>query len=128
VATSCIRETFRYDNRAAFIHSAIAKAKGRPLIFKLHPNEKIERAIREIKALAPKALIFSEGNIEPMIANCDILITQYSTVSYIGLALGREVHSFFDVDELHELTPIQNGGTSARLMIAARMLIVRTVF
>lgn len=114
VATSCIRETFRYDDRKAFIRSAIAKAKGRPLIFKLHPNEKVERAVREIKSLAPDALIFSDGNIEPMIANCDILITQYSSVSYIGLALGKEVHSYFDVEELRRLAPIQNGGTSSR--------------
>lgn len=114
VATSCIRETFRYDDRKAFIRNAIAKAKGMPLIFKLHPNEKVERAVREIKSLAPDALIFSEGNIEPMIANCDILITQYSTVAYIGLVLGKEVHSYFALDELRRLAPIQNGGASCR--------------
>jgi hypothetical protein len=113
VATSCIRETFRYDDRKAFIRSAIAKAQSRPLIFKLHPNEKIERAVREIKSLAPDALIFTEGNIEPMIANCDVLITQYSTVSYLGLALGKEVHSYFNLDELRNLAPIQNGGASS---------------
>jgi hypothetical protein len=124
VATSCIRETFRYDDRKRFIRSAIGKAKGKPLIFKLHPNEKAARAEREIKSLAPEALILSEGNIESMIANCDILITQYSTVAYIGLALGKEVHSYFDVDELRKLTPVQNGGTSSRHIadVCARVL------
>jgi hypothetical protein len=47
-----------------------------------------------------------------MIANCDVLVTQYSTLAFTGLALGKEVHSYFNVDELKVLTPIQNGGTS----------------
>ena len=49
-----------------------------------------------------------------MIANCDELITQYSTVVYIGIALGKKVHSYFDVDELRKRIPMQNGGTSAQ--------------
>ena len=48
-----------------------------------------------------------------MIANCDILITRFSTVVYIGLALGKEVFSDFDIDELKRLLPAQNGGKSA---------------
>jgi hypothetical protein len=49
-----------------------------------------------------------------MIANCDVLITQYSTVVYIGLALGKEVYSYFDIEMLKELVPIQNGATSGK--------------
>ncbi len=49
-----------------------------------------------------------------MIANCSELITQYSTVVYTGIALGKKVHSYFDVEELKRLAPIQNGGTSAK--------------
>jgi hypothetical protein len=49
-----------------------------------------------------------------MIANCDVLITQYSSVVYVGLALGKECHSNFDLDELTRLLPLQNGGTSGR--------------
>jgi hypothetical protein len=48
-----------------------------------------------------------------MIANCAELITQYSTVVYVGLALGKQVHSYFDINELKRLAPVQNGGTSA---------------
>lgn len=113
VATSDARETFKLDNRRKFLKKAVAIANGRSLIFKLHPNEKIDRAVREIKEAAPDALIFSDGPTEPMIANCDVLITQYSTVVYTGLALGKEVHSYFDVAMLRRLTPIQNGGKSA---------------
>lgn len=114
VATSDARETFRYDNRRQFIRRAVEIAAGRQLIFKLHPNENVKRASREIRSLAPDALIYSSSSIEPMIANCQVLITQYSTVVYIGLALGKEVHSYFDLELLRRLTPIQNGGTSGR--------------
>jgi hypothetical protein len=114
VATSDVRETFRRDDREAFIARCATIASGRQLIFKLHPNEKRDRAIAEIRRFAPSdALIYTEGNTEHMIANCDELITQYSTVVYIGIALGKKVHSYFDVNELRRLSPIQNGGRSA---------------
>src|SRR5579859_4968323 len=113
VATSDVRETFNKDDRPAFIRNCVRIAAGRPLLFKLHPNEKRERAIAEIKEWAPSAAIYTEGNTEQMIANCDELITQYSTVVYTGIALGKKVHSYFDVDELRRLSPVQNGGTSA---------------
>lgn len=113
VATSDIRECFNKDDRPAFIRHCVRIAAGRPLLFKLHPNELKERAVGEIRQYAPGASIYTEGNTEHMIANCDELITQYSTVVYIGIALGKKVHSYFDVDELRRLAPVQNGGTSA---------------
>ena len=113
VATSDIRECFNKEDRPAFIRNCVRIAAGRPLLFKLHPNELKERAIAEIKQWAPGASIYTEGNTEQMIANCEELITQYSTVVYIGIALGKKVHSYFDVDKLRRLAPVQNGGTSA---------------
>jgi len=114
VATSDIRECFNKDDRPGFIRRCVEIAAGRPLLFKLHPNEQKERAIAEIHQYAPGgAMIFTEGNTEQMIANCDELITQYSTVVYTGIALGKKVHSYFDVDKLRQLAPVQNGGTSA---------------
>jgi len=114
VATSDIRETFNVDDREKFIGNCVQVANGRQLIFKLHPNENKERAIGEIRKFAPSGtLVYTEGNTSQMIANCDELITQYSTVVYVGIALGKKVHSYFDVEHLKQLTPIQNGGTSA---------------
>lgn len=114
VATSDIRETFRKEDRDAFIADCVRIAGGRQLLFKLHPNEDHARATEEIRRLAPSdALIFTEGRTDHMIANCDELITQYSTVVYTGIALGKKVHSYFDVEELKRLAPIQNGGRSA---------------
>ena len=48
-----------------------------------------------------------------MIANCDVLITKYSSVAYVAMEFGKEVHSYFAKEELKKLMPIQNNGTSA---------------
>ena len=113
VATSDMRETYKYENRKKFIKRALKIANGRQLIFKLHPNELVERAKQEINLYAPGALVYSQGKTEEMIANCDILITRFSSVVYVGLALGKEVYSDFDLEMLQKLKPIQNDGTSA---------------
>lgn len=117
VATSDTRETMKRDNREKFIKDCVMIAGGRQLLFKLHPNEQRDRAIAEIRSFAPSdAMIYTEGNTGEMIANCDELITQYSTVVYTGIALGKKVHSYFDVDKLQRLAPIQNDGKSAALI------------
>lgn len=114
VATTDMRETYRFENRKAFIKQAVKIAKGRPMLFKLHPNENFERAEKEIRRYAPAdAMIFNKGNTAHMIANCCELITQYSTVVYTGIALGKKVHSWFNLKELKALAPVQNNGTSA---------------
>ncbi|RZK22499.1 MAG: hypothetical protein EOO56_08385 [Hymenobacter sp.] len=115
VATTDMRETFRPDNRKKFIKHAVRIAAGRPLFFKFHPNENMARATAEVKKYAPPGTrIFTSGNTEEMIANCVELITQYSTVAYVGLALGIPVHSYFDVADLKRKLPIQNGGASTQ--------------
>jgi hypothetical protein len=113
-ATSCLRETLKYENRKAFIRKALRVADGRQLIFKLHPNERVDRATREIQALAPHALIFADGNTDHMIANSDVLVTRYSSVVFVAVALGKEVHADLAPDTLRALVPVQNGGTSAK--------------
>ncbi len=115
VATSDIRETFRMENRVGFIKKCVDIAAGRPLLFKFHPNENWERSEAEVRENTPKGtLIYQAGSTNDMIANCEELITQYSTVVYVGIALGKKVHSYFDLDTLYQQAPIQNGGTSAR--------------
>ena len=114
VATTDMRETYRRDNRRTFIGRAVEIAAGRPLIFKFHPNENMARATAEVEKYAPAGtLIYTSGNTEEMIANCAELITQYSTVAYVGLALGIPTHSFFDIEDLKRKLPWQNGGSSA---------------
>ncbi len=115
VATSDMRETYKFENRVEFIKHAVKIAAGRPMLFKLHPNERIDRAEAEIRKYAPAGtLVYHSDNTNHMIANCSELITQYSTVVYTGIALGKKVHSYFNIEELKRLAPIQNGGTSAK--------------
>lgn len=114
VATSDTREALKYEDRKATIERAVQIAAGRQLIFKLHPNEDKERATREINQYAPGALVYPSWNVHEMIANCDVLITKFSTVVYTGIALGKEVYSDFDMETLKRLTPIQNQGTSSK--------------
>lgn len=113
VATSDSRETYKYENRKKFIEDAVKIADGKKIIFKLHPNENVERATAEINQHAPGSLVYSTGNTSHMIANCDTLITRYSSVVYVGLALGKEVFSEFNLPELKKLVPMQNNGTSS---------------
>ena len=114
--TSNLRELFRCEDRAAFIRRAVEIAGDRQLIFKLHPNENVERATREIRAHAPGAMVFATGIAEEMIANCDALITRFSSTTFVGIALGKDTYSDFDMDTLRRLMPLQND--SAALNIA----------
>jgi hypothetical protein len=114
VATSALREGFQPDDRAAFLRKCVRIADGRPLIFKLHPLEKVGRARREIQKYAPGSPILTEGDTDAMIANCQALITQHSTCTFLGIALGKEVHTELDLNQLRQLMPIQNNGSSAR--------------
>ena len=115
VATSDIRECFGKEDRFAFLEDCVKIAAGRKMLFKLHPNEQVARAVSEIKAVAPEgSLIYTDGNANHMVANCEELITQFSTLSYVGIVLDKKVRSFFDVNELRRLTPEQNGATSAK--------------
>jgi hypothetical protein len=116
--TSDTRETFKLDSRRAFIQRFRAIAAGRPLIVKLHPNEDAPRAVREIGRWVPEALVYAKGSAEEMIANCEVLVCQYSSTAFVGLALGKEVHSHFPLEELRRLAPIQNGGLAARNIAA----------
>jgi hypothetical protein len=114
VATSSIRETLKFDNRERFLQNVKRIADGRQVIFKIHPNEDRKRAVREIRKHFPDAPIYTDGNVHHMIANCNVLIAQNSSVIYTALALGKEVHSYLPLETLRKLIPVQNGGQSAK--------------
>jgi hypothetical protein len=112
--------------REKFIRKCVEIAAGRQLIFKLHPVENADRAGRLIHKYAPKSIILNRGNINPMIANADVVITQFSSCTYVALALGKETHTQLDIDELRLLMPIQNLGDSARRIAALSKRILFT--
>ena len=114
VATSANRESMQREDRMTFLKRCAQIADGRPIIFKLHPLEKFERASREIARIAPEALVLQRGNVNHMIANASTVITQKSTCTFVALALEKEVYSQLDLDELHRLMPLQNKSDSAR--------------
>jgi hypothetical protein len=120
VCTSDVRENYGFENRKAFIEQAVRIAAGRPLIFKLHPNENRKRASREIRCYAPKAHIIFSGSAEELVANCDVLITKWSSVTYVGMALGKEVHSDFPLDELKRLMPLQHAKAAEHIAAVCR--------
>jgi hypothetical protein len=121
--TSDARETLKGDDRHAFIASVLIAAQGRKIIFKLHPNENVARATREIEEWAPGALVYSTGSAEQMVANCEVLLTQYSSLAFVGLALGKEVHSYFDLGMLQRLLPVQNGRAAENIAEVCRELL-----
>jgi hypothetical protein len=123
VCTSPLREIFRGEDRKAFIRRAVEIAGKRPIIFKLHPNENVERATREIQRHAPGAMVFATGSAEEMIANCDVLITRFSSTAFVGLALGKETYSDFPMDEMRRLTPVQNGSAALNIANVCRRVI-----
>lgn len=124
VATSPLRETFRPDNRKAFIKKCVQISGDKKLIFKLHPLENAQRATNEIKKAAPQAEILTHGNVSHAIANADVVITQQSTATFVAVALNKKVYTNLDVVELKRLMPIQNGAASASHIarICIRML------
>jgi hypothetical protein len=123
VCTSPLREIFRGEDRPSFIRDAVAIANGRAMIFKFHPNEDPVRAKKEVRQYAPGALTFTEGSAEEMIANCDVLITRYSSTAFVGLALGKETYSDFAVDDLRRLLPVQNNAAAANIADVCRRVI-----
>jgi hypothetical protein len=123
VCTSDARETYKLDDRRGFIRRALELAGERELFFKLHPNENAPRAIGEIKTWAPGARIFSDGPTEAMIANCDLLITQFSSVAFVGLALDKVVHSYHPGEFLRRLLPLQNRCAAQNIAQECRRLL-----
>ena len=120
VCTSDARDTFKIENRRKVIENAVRIAEGRKLIFKLHPNEDPERATREIHRYAPEAAVYESGNTEAMIANCDVLITQFSSTVFVGIALGKEVYSNYNLEELKRLCPLQNNSAARNIASVCR--------
>lgn len=113
VATTPYRETFRSDDRMGFLAHCAEIANGREIIFKLHPTEDAQRASREIHSVFPGASVLTTGNVNHMIANAEVVITQQSTCTFVAMGLGKETHTYLDQSELRKLMPIQNQGRSA---------------
>jgi len=118
--TSDGRETLRRDDRRAFIERAVEIAAGRPLVFKFHPNERMKRAVEEVRQWAPSARCITEGFGEVLAANCEVLITEWSTLAFVGVACGIETYSYRDLDEVKRLLPLQHGRAAQNIADVCR--------
>jgi len=127
VATADVRETTKYENRKEFLLNAKKIAGDKLIIVKLHPNELVKKRTAEVKKYLPDALVYHGVSIDPMIANCDALVTRFSSTIFPAIALGKEVYCNIDLKEIKRLFPIQNGGTSAKVIAeVARELLAST--
>lgn len=123
VCTSDTRETGKlFDSRERFIRRAIFLAEGRRVIWKLHPNEDADRETARIRRIDPSATVYAEGPVEAMVANAACVITQYSSLAFVALALGKKVHSVWPTERLRDLMPIQNRRAACEIAEEIRAL------
>jgi hypothetical protein len=99
--------------RRTFIQEAVRIADRRPLAFTVHPAESSQRAVDEIRRYARTAEVLTQGDIGPMVANCSQLITQSWSLAMMGIVLGKQIHSYPDLENIYDFVPLQNGGQSA---------------
>jgi hypothetical protein len=118
--TSDGRETFRRDDRKRFIQWALEIAGDRPLVFKFHPNERMRRSVAEVRRWAPRARALTSGSGEELAANCHTLITEWSTLAYVGLALDKPTYSYRDLEAHRAMLPVQNGRGAASIAAVCR--------
>ncbi|HEX7840316.1 MAG TPA: hypothetical protein VF469_22715 [Kofleriaceae bacterium] len=123
--TSDGRETFRRDDRKRFIRWAQGIAGDRPLVFKFHPNERMNRAVDEVRRWAPRARALTSGSGEVLAANCHTLITEWSTLAYVGLALGKPTYSYRDLEAHRAMLPVQHGRAATSIAAVCRDVLAR---
>ena len=58
-----------------------------------------------------------------MIANCDVLITRFSSTAFVGLALGKETYSDFAMEDMRRLMPVQNRAAASNIAGVCRALL-----
>jgi hypothetical protein len=123
--TSDGRETFRRDDRKRFVDWALEIAGDRPLVFKFHPNERMNRAVEEIRRWAPRARALTSGSGEVLAANCHTLVTEWSTLAYVGLALGKPTYSYRDLEAHRAMLPDQHGRAARNIAAVCREVMAR---
>jgi hypothetical protein len=116
LATSCSREDWRYEDRRGLLEQVREIAGERQIIVKLHPREDTTRATEEVRQVLPKALVYSEGEIAPMIAHCAHFVATSSTTIFNALACDKPITCEMDLDLMRRLTPEQNGNAAANIV------------
>ena len=88
--TSNLRELLRHEDREAFIRR-LWRSPEADSFSSSFTRTKRSNAPPGKSAQAPAAMVFTTGSAEEMIANCDALITRFSSTAFVGVALGRKL-------------------------------------
>jgi hypothetical protein len=65
----------------------------------------------------------TSGRGEELAANCAELVTEWSTLAYVGLALGKPTHSYRDLARHRHMVPLQHGRGAANIAAVCREVI-----
>ena len=119
--TSDTRETYKLDNRKKFIRRA-AGDRGRAgrCSSSCTPTRTASAAPARSSAGRPGRGCSPAARPRRWWPTPSVLICQYSTLAFVGLALGKEVHSYFDLEELRRLLPLQGGGAAGNIAEVCR--------
>ena len=103
-------------------------ANDRKVIVILPLDESFYRLKQGIQKYAPDALVYLEGNIEELIANCEILITNRLSEIYVALAFGKAVYANVDLDLLKKMIPLQHGQAARNIANVCRTILETSNF
>jgi hypothetical protein len=84
----------------------------------------MSRAIAEVEQWAPGARYITTGRGEELAANCATLITEWSTLAYVGLALDIPTYSYRDLERHKGMMPVQNASGAKNIAHECRKLLV----
>jgi len=125
LATHPGREYYEGERRLALLKRTRAIAAGRRIVVKFHPQEKQDRARREVEKVLPEAMVAAETDVRPLIANCAALVTTYSTVIFYAMLMNKPVFSSYSEAHIEKLLPEQNGDAASRIAAVCRRAIER---
>jgi hypothetical protein len=81
--------------------------------------------VREVERWAPNARCVTSGSGEVLAANCHTLVTEWSTLAYVGLALGKPTYSYRDLEHHKSLLPDQHGRGAENIADVCRRVMAR---
>jgi hypothetical protein len=58
-------------------------------------------------------------------ANCHTLVTEWSTLAYVGLALGKPTYSYRDLEAHRAMLPVQHGRAAENIAGVCRDVMAR---
>ncbi len=98
----------------AMIHEVLVQDRFRQVVIKLHPKETYtSEELAALEAFEDNPRVeFGSGDIHSLIADCDYIVTQNSSVAFKGLLQNTPAVLFGEVDFHHILESVNRDGTA----------------